>query len=198
MGKQALTSHKVMLATHNAGKVAELSKLLEPHGVLVEMSSSKEGPRELTLEEGGTFHGNAALKAEHLCAETGQWAIADDSGLCVDALGGLPGVDTAFYGGWEKLLENMNPVKDTGQRNASFRCVIALARPQMETLFFEGACEGVISFEGRGNGGFAYDPVFIPTGKLLTFAEMESAEKAALSHRGKAIAKLVAWWREHA
>lgn len=181
---------EVVLATHNAGKVRELANDLAPLGW------NLRGLADFGIvapeETGVTFEENAQLKAANAAAKTGLWALADDSGLEVDALGGVPGVQTADFGGWEKLLEVMKHLP-TEPRTARFRCVLALVRAERETLFFKGVCEGVITSQGRGDGGFGYDPVFQPVGEALTFAEMSKGEKSALSHRGEAVRALLTW-----
>lgn len=153
-------------------------------------------------EDQDSFSGNALKKARALSAilpEDG-WALADDSGLCVDALDGAPGVYSARYAGEEasdsdnidKLLKEIEGVPD-GKRGASFQCHLAIVSPHGEELVFEGACKGRIIRERQGEGGFGYDPVFIPEGFTLSFAELSGEEKAELSHRGMAMGKLVAW-----
>lgn len=196
-GKAHLRS--LVLATHNAGKVAELRLTLAPvwngpiHGA-GELQLSP--PHELSAAEGGTFALNASRKAEAVCAATGHWALADDSGLCVEALGGAPGVDTATYGGWRKVIDILQ--KSTN-RTAHFTSVIALARPNHPTQLFQGIVQGQINHEPQGNQGFGYDPIFIPdTGDGRTFAEMSPAEKNALSHRGLAMSQLLDWLHENA
>lgn len=195
---RTLTSPRVVLATHNVKKSLELAKLLNDFNVKVVTSASLEvpPPRELTLTEGGTFIGNATLKAEETCKATDEWCLADDGGLCVDFLNGLPSVDTAYYGGWERVLRELEGVEED-RRGARFECVLALARPGKKTLTFHGMCFGSIITAGRGEGGFGYDPIFRPEGSLKTFAEMSEEEKGRFSHRGKALEKLRTWWRAH-
>lgn len=142
-----------------------------------------------------TIEGNALLKARYLYAQTGRNCFADDTGLEVEALGGEPGVDSAYYAGLprddkrnvQKLLEELAGKEN---RNARFKTVIALIIDGKETLF-EGIVNGVISTETKGSEGFGYDPVFIPENKGLTFAEMGIAEKTLLSHRARALQKMV-------
>lgn len=175
---------KLVLATHNSGKVAELQTLLAPLGVEVISAADLNLPD--VVEDADTFDGNALKKARAAHQASGLPALADDSGLCVDALDGAPGVFTARYGGWEKLLENM---KTASTRSAHFHCTLALVMDTGETLF-HGQCNGHISEQGRGVGGFGYDPVFIPEGETRTFAEMGTAQKHAFSHRGRAMKSL--------
>ena len=191
---EGAVSPRLVLATHNPGKVQEFTDLLAgiwPGEVVGSDALGVPPLRELTLDEGGTFVGNACLKAEAACAATGEWALADDSGLCVEALGGAPGVDTANYGGFKRLLEAMARHEERG---AVFVCVLALARPGEETVFFRATCLGAITAESRGDGGFGYDPVFVPdAGDGRTFAEMGEAEKGKISHRAKALGMLREW-----
>ncbi|TKW60913.1 MAG: RdgB/HAM1 family non-canonical purine NTP pyrophosphatase [Blastochloris viridis] len=180
----------LLLATHNVGKARELETLLSPFGF--RMRTLAEEGLPAPEETGTTFHANAELKATQGRLATGCWTLADDSGLKVLTLNGAPGVDTAHYGGWEKLL---NALKETPekQRQARFVCVLALQSPQGVTTFFEGVCEGVITLDARGEKGFGYDPVFRPEGQLQTFAEMTAEAKHSFSHRGAALRQPAAW-----
>ena len=184
-GRQCL-----VLATHNAGKVQEMDRLFKTLGLKV------LGAGDLGLdspeETGTTFTQNALLKASAAANVSGLWALADDSGLEVEALSGKPGVDTAHYGGWEKLLDVMAHVPDE-QRGARFVCVLALIRNGFPPVYFEGVCEGNIALHAKGCQGFGYDPVFIPEGFDRTFAEMTQDEKSAISHRGRAVDKFATW-----
>lgn len=177
---------EVIIATHNPHKVEEMRQLLACTGWTLHGANNLESP----IEDGGTFEANALIKARAAAAATGKWALADDSGLCVDALNGLPGVGTAYYGGWPKLLENMK----NKPREGRFICVLALVGPHDETYIFSGTCEGAIAYKGCGEGTFGYDPVFIPKGETRTFAEMRADEKHAFSHRGAAVHALLTWW----
>lgn len=181
---------QAVLATHNLGKLRELQTALLQHGWHLQGLSDYNLP--IPDETGDTFEANAFIKAEAAAKATGLWALADDSGIEVDALDGKPGVYTSDFGGWEKLIQVMERIRSE-DRTARFRCVLALARQGLPPLYFHGNCEGRISPEGRGNGGFGYDPVFIPEGESRTFAEMSQDEKYAYSHRGKAIQALLAW-----
>ena len=167
--------------------------MLVPLGVTITSAVQMNLPD--VVEDRDTFQGNAEKKAVEISAATGLPTLADDSGLCVDALGGNPGVFTKRYGSYERLLEDMETIP-TGGRNAFFVCVLALAIPGEKTLFFEGKVNGTITSEPRGNGGFDYDPVFIPQGHHLTFAEMSAEEKQHYSHRGAALAKLKEYLEE--
>lgn len=178
---------KLVLATHNKGKVAELNTLLAPLGIEVLSADALNLPD--VVEDADTFDGNALKKARSAHAISGLPALADDSGLCVDALGGNPGVFTARYGGWEKLLTEISHIQ-ADARSAYFHCTLALVTDAGETLF-HGQCRGHIAENARGVGGFGYDPVFIPTGDSRTFAEMGSAEKHNFSHRGRAMKSFI-------
>lgn len=193
---------RVVLATGNAGKIREFTDLLGPLGVeFVPQASFGIEPPE---ETGATFEDNAVLKARYAAGRSGLPAMADDSGLEVDALGGAPGVRSARYAGegagdlanLQKLLEAMRDIP-SGARSARFRCVIALVRDAEDPapLIGRGQWEGHILDAPRGRGGFGYDPVFAPLGSLRSVAELEPAEKHALSHRGAALRDLHAKWR---
>jgi XTP/dITP diphosphohydrolase len=190
---------KVVLATGNAGKQREFAALLAPLGIeLVLQSALGIEPPE---ETGTTFEANALLKARHAAARSGLVALADDSGLEVDALGGRPGVYSARYAGPEatdadnnallaRELEGLRP----GRRTARYRAVLALVRSADDgaPLVAEGRWEGRIAQSPAGSGGFGYDPWFIPEGHEVTSAQLAPETKNALSHRGRALAALVA------
>ena len=184
---------KLVLASHNQGKIDELSQMLAPFGV--EIVSARDLSLPDVEETGTTFAENAALKAEALSKASGLPCLADDSGLCVDALGGHPGVYSARYAPdtpsrISKLLGELALVPSSN-RKAHFACVLALKVPGKEVKLFEGKVEGKIISECRGNQGFGYDPIFVPNGFDKTFAEMSKQEKAAVSHRGRALEKFV-------
>lgn len=186
---------KIVIATHNKHKLAEMARILEPMGY--EVVTDRDLGIELTdVEENGkTFLENARIKAESGCRESGLACIADDSGLCVDALGGEPGVYSARYSGEhgndaannEKLLFNIKDVPDE-KRTARFVCSICVSFPDGSEITAEGVCEGKIGYEYRGNNGFGYDPLFMVGDK--SFAEFTAEEKDAVSHRGNALKKL--------
>lgn len=193
---------KIVLATRNKKKAEEMKKILTAAGVHVDNVLTLEDFSECpdVVEDGSTFEANAVKKALHVAKHTGMAAIADDSGLEVDALNAAPGVLSARYAGepsddkknTEKLLKEMQNVPDE-KRTARFACCIALAlpdKPDKEVKTFFGTVEGTIGTEPRGNNGFGYDPVFYPEGSDRTFAEMSDNEKNAISHRGRAIRKL--------
>ncbi|MCL2545059.1 MAG: RdgB/HAM1 family non-canonical purine NTP pyrophosphatase [Clostridia bacterium] len=184
-----------MAATNNPHKLRELRQLL---GKRYNVLSQAEAGCSIEVDEtADTFEGNAALKAEALLAATGLSAVADDSGLEVDALCGEPGVRSARYCGRHGddgannglLLRNLAETPEP--RTARFVSAIALARPGRPTLTVRGTCEGSILLEGRGAGGFGYDPLFVPEGGKETFAEMTKESKNAISHRARAVAKLL-------
>ena len=182
---------KFVLASHNPGKLKEMSAILEDLGVEVVLPAQVGVDAEVE-ETGETFEANALLKAKAVCQAAGLPAIADDSGLCVDALGGAPGVYTARYGG-EDLTDAqrytllLNALRGQTNRAAHFACAIACAFPNGDTLTAEGRCDGTIAFAPMGTEGFGYDPVFFVPELRKTFAQMDGAEKASISHRGKAL-----------
>ena len=184
----------LVIASGNAGKVREFGKLLEGLGL-----NTQPQPEGIEVEEtGDTFAANARLKAEAVAQATGQWALADDSGLSVDALGGAPGVHSARYAATdasriERLLQELNAAgaHDPSSRSARFTAALALADPSGQVVLeVQGDCPGQILTESRGDGGFGYDPVFYVPEAQLTFAEMPKALKAELGHRGRAFAAL--------
>ena len=182
---------KFVLATQNPKKKAEMSAILSSLGVEI-VTEEELGVRVDVEETGATFAENAALKADAVMRATGLPAIADDSGLCVDALQGAPGVYSARYGGegktdaerYQLLLEMMRGQTD---RRAHFETAICCAFPNGERLSAHGECHGSIAFAPRGENGFGYDPVFFLTEQRKTFAQLTAEEKAAISHRGNAI-----------
>lgn len=190
--------YTVLVSTRNAHKLVEIRQILGPSFELLDLSSV---PALGEVEETGTtFEENAALKALAASAHFGGWVLADDSGLEVDALGGAPGVRSARFSGEGAtdvtnralLLEKLATVP-AGQRSARFRCVIALARRGEVLAHFSGAVEGAIIQSEKGDGGFGYDPLFVPEGFGETFAELGAETKNRLSHRGRALAALKSW-----
>ncbi|MCI8819355.1 MAG: RdgB/HAM1 family non-canonical purine NTP pyrophosphatase [Oscillibacter sp.] len=188
-------AEKFVLATQNPGKLAEMRAILSKLGV--EVISPTEAGAEVNVEETETtFAGNAMLKAKAICAAAGLPAIADDSGLCVDALNGGPGVYSARYGG-EGLDDRgrrmllLQAMRGQTTRAAHFTCAVACAFPNGDTLEAEGHCDGAIAFAPLGDGGFGYDPVFLVPEKGKTFGQLSPEEKSAISHRGKALAAFV-------
>ena len=198
-------SGTLVIATHNAGKLKEIAALLEPHGVKCISAGSLGLPEP--AETGRTFVENALIKARAAAEASGMAALADDSGLSVAALDGRPGVYTADWaerqwfegepgrdwymamGKVEGMLQAKGP--DT-PRDAWFACVLAIAWPDGESAVYEGRAEGTLTWPPRGTMGFGYDPVFVPTGREATFAELDPQEKHRISHRADAFAKLVA------
>ncbi|WP_433500139.1 RdgB/HAM1 family non-canonical purine NTP pyrophosphatase [Sphaerimonospora sp. CA-214678] len=191
--------NKVVLATRNAGKIVELRRILAEAAVPVEIVGL-DGFPEIgeVAETGRTFAENALLKAHAVAAGSGLPAIADDSGLCVDALNGMPGIFSARWSGshgddkanLDLLLAQVSDVPD-GRRQAHFACSAALALPTGEEHVVDGAVYGTLIREPRGTGGFGYDPIFVPDGESRTTAEMSAEEKDAISHRGRAFRALV-------
>ncbi len=192
---------KIALATKNPGKIKEIHSILD--GLPIELIGLCElSIEELPPEDGRTFEENALKKARFVSRTSGLTAIADDSGLEVDALGGRPGVYSARYGGrtdeerYLKLLEELEGIPEQG-RTARFHCVIALVSPGGVEKTFEGVLEGRITTAPRGNHGFGYDPVFYLPDKGKTLAEMRPEEKNLISHRAKALKKLRAYLSQH-
>jgi XTP/dITP diphosphohydrolase len=191
------SSTKLLIATRNSGKTEEIRSLLK--GVELDVVSLRDFPEIDTVEEtGGTYEKNALLKCITYARESGLWALADDSGLEVDALDGAPGVFSARYGGTEAtdadrvdlLLSRLSEISDD-RRSARFRCFAAIADPDANVIkIAEGTCEGRIARAPRGNNGFGYDPVFIPVGYDVTFAELPAEEKDRISHRAIAMRKI--------
>lgn len=191
---------RIVVASANPKKAAELAALLGGFGVVV-VPRPPEVPE--VVEDAETFEGNARLKAVALAAATGQVALADDSGLVVDALGGAPGVRSARFAGEsasdrdniDRVLAELDArgAVDAETRTARFRCVLVLRWPDGSELVADGAVEGRLVHEPIGEGGFGYDPVFVPDdGDGRTFAQMSADEKQAISHRGRALRALVA------
>lgn len=200
-----LGSETLVIATHNAGKLKEISALLAPYGMNCVSAGSLGLPEP--AETGTTFIENALIKARAAAEGSGLPALADDSGLCVDALGGRPGVYTADWaerqwfegqpgrdwymamGKVEGLLCEQGPDVD---RSGRFVCVLAIAWPDGESVVYEGEVRGSLTWPPRGALGFGYDPVFVRKGDTQTFAEIDPEAKHRISHRADAFAKLVA------
>ena len=189
-----MLNRTIVLATRNKGKISEIETLLSAFDIEIK-SLEDFGPIPEVVEDGETFEDNAYKKAHFAAKVLGYPALADDSGLMVDALGGMPGVRSARYAGENatdrdrnlKLLTAMEGVED---RKAVFKCVISIAVPRGPALVYEGTCEGVLALEILGENGFGYDPLFYYPPLKKTFAEMSSEEKNRVSHRGKAMAEL--------
>jgi XTP/dITP diphosphohydrolase len=195
-GKDQALPREVVIATHNEGKLREIKDILAPWGFNI--LSLKDFPwiREI-IEDGSTFAENAAKKAREVARQTGRLAIADDSGLVVDALQGKPGVFSSRYGGdkatdeqkFQKLLAEMSEIPE-GKRQAAFVCTLAVATPQGEVELLEGRCRGQIAFAPRGKHGFGYDPIFFLPELGKTMAELDPEVKNRISHRARALEKL--------
>ncbi len=197
----------IVLATRNEGKIAEFKVLVKD--LAIEIKSLNDfGPIPTVEEDGETFEDNAYKKAQFTARVLGFPALADDSGLVVKALDGVPGVHSARYAGEDasdeennlKLLKAMEGVKN---REAYFMCVLAIAMPSGPALIYEGRCDGVIAEELTGNQGFGYDPLFFHESLKKTFAQMSTEEKNQVSHRGRAMAefreeisKVMIWLRK--
>lgn len=189
----------IHLATGNAHKVAEFQRLADASGLGLRVVAAGKMPE--VVEDTGTFAGNARKKAAALKAvlPPDSWVLADDSGVCVDALGGAPGVESAYYAGpahdaaanLRKLTEAMRPVP-AGKRGAQFVCVLVLLAPAGGEQVVEGRCTGSLRVEPVGDGGFGYDPLFVPDGFDRTYAELTEAEKNQVSHRSRAWSALAA------
>ncbi len=186
---------KFVLATHNAGKVAELRAILQPAVADLDLIGYT-GPEP--IENGTTFAENALIKARAAYEHTGMPSIADDSGVCVDILGGSPGIFTAIWAGGRDNVQNrqllLRQMADISpaHRSAAFVCTIALVS-ETEELCFTGNWPGTIAFAERGEHGHGYDPVFIPEGFEVTAAELEPEVKNALSHRAQALSALISY-----
>lgn len=186
---------RIVVATGNRGKLEELAVMLGSLGVDVKSMTDYPGLPEV-VEDGETFEENALKKARSVAEATGEIALADDSGLEVDFLGGAPGVHSARFAGEEKddrannekLLSLLQGVP-TGKRGAGFRCVVALAIPGGGAYTADGVCRGVIGTQPRGEGGFGYDPLFIVPDQGKTFAQLDMDTKNSISHRGRAFAR---------
>ncbi|HWS42525.1 MAG TPA: RdgB/HAM1 family non-canonical purine NTP pyrophosphatase [Pseudoflavonifractor sp.] len=192
---------KMVLASKNAHKLAELSSILSQQGVEVVLES--DAGVDVDVEETGTtFEANALLKARAVMEATGLPAIADDSGLCVDALNGAPGVYSARYGGpglddagrYKLLLENMRGMLD---RRCRFVSCICCCFPGGDTLTARGECHGTLAYVPKGEDGFGYDPVFFVPGLKKTFAQLAPEEKNTISHRGVALEQFAEKLREY-
>ena len=193
---------KLVIATHNSGKFKEISALLVPYGIECVGAADLDLPEP--EETGVTFVDNAELKARQASDLTGLPALADDSGLCVDALGGMPGIFSArwadaregsrdFAVAMQRVWEALEACGPRASHDAHFVCALAIAWPtDGQAEAFEGRVEGSLVWPPRGDRGFGYDPMFVPAGRDVTFGEMDPDEKHAISHRAKAFRKLTA------
>lgn len=183
---------EILIATHNKGKIREFTQMLEPHGFKVRSAADFDLPEP--EETGATFEENALLKANAAMDATGLPALADDSGLSIDALDGAPGI---YSGRWAEkdgardfqfaMQRVHDELGETTVRTARFVAVLALSRPNNDPLFYRGEAVGTLIWPPRGENGFGYDPMFQPENEARTFAEMSAEEKHALSHRAKAL-----------
>lgn len=185
---------KLVIASHNRGKVREIAALLAP--LNLEVISAADISLSEPEETGTTFAENAIIKAETAAQESGLPSVADDSGLCVNALNGEPGIYSARWAGPEKdfgaaMKKIQDRLGNNPEKSATFLCILALAIPGQPTRTFEGRVEGQFVWPPRGDKGFGYDPVFVPRGYEQTFAEMDPAAKHAISHRARAFEELV-------
>ncbi len=192
---RCLAGSRLVIASHNAGKLREITTLLAPFRV--EVAAAADLGLAEPEETGASFAENAALKARAAARASGLPALADDSGLVVPALGGLPGIYSARWAGPDRdftaaMRRVEADLEGRDDRSAHFAAALALAWPDGHCETFEGRVEGALSFPPRGTRGFGYDPIFVPDGHAVTFAEMEPAEKHAISHRARAFRKLVA------
>jgi XTP/dITP diphosphohydrolase len=194
-----LKGQRIVIATHNKGKLEEFRELFAPRGVDA-VSAGMLGLAE-PAETENTFVGNARIKAKAAMEATGLVALADDSGLCVDALDGAPGVYTADWAGpdrdWTMAMRNVEEklqgarAATPEQRRASFNCTLCVLWPDGAEKIYEGRAHGQLVWPPRGQLGHGYDPVFMPDGEAITFGEMDHAHKNRISHRARALAKLL-------
>ncbi|WP_412552883.1 RdgB/HAM1 family non-canonical purine NTP pyrophosphatase [Shimia sp. MIT1388] len=190
---------QLLVATHNAGKLAEITEILAPHGVSVVGAGDMDLPEPEETED--SFVGNARIKAHAAAKATGLPALSDDSGITIDALDGAPGVYTADWaetGNGRDFMKAMTRANDEitakgpdATRSAQFRCTLVLAWPDGHDEVFEGVMAGDLVWPIRGEGGFGYDPMFMPDGYDVTCAEMPKEEKNQISHRGRALKAFV-------
>jgi non-canonical purine NTP pyrophosphatase, rdgB/HAM1 family len=195
---------EVVLATGNPGKLVELRRVIQDAGLAVEvLGLSDVDPYPEPVETERTFEANAFIKAEAAARHTGLPALADDSGLEVDELNSMPGVRSARWAGPERddaannalLLAQLAGVP-AERRGARFVCALAMVLPDGARYLWRGEMPGRIAEEERGDGGFGYDPLFLPDGQACTSAELTASQKDAISHRGKAVRAFVAWLQE--
>ncbi|GAA4467079.1 non-canonical purine NTP diphosphatase [Nemorincola caseinilytica] len=190
------SAHRLVVASNNKGKIREIEQMIDN----VTLLSLKDiGFKDDIPEPYHTFEENARTKAETIHRHSGLNVFADDSGICVNALGGRPGVVSAHYSGSRddeaNLQQVLADIANVTDRSAYYKAVICLVW-EGELHYFEGVCEGQIIMEKRGDGGFGYDPIFVPTGYSQTFAELPPDVKNSISHRGKAVRQMVAFIKE--
>ncbi len=188
---------ELIFASHNRGKIAEIKQMLTPFNIKVLSADDIDLPE--VEETGATFEENAALKALTIAKLTGKSCLADDSGLCVNALNGRPGVYSARYApnrDFDKAMDKLlAELKECGNpdRSAYFACVLVLGHPDGSYQSFEGRVDGKIAMQKQGSGGFGFDPLFVPDGYEETFAELGVGVKNKISHRGRALQKFVSF-----
>lgn len=196
---RAFKGDKLLVATHNKGKLTEISEILAPFGVSVVGAGEMDLPEPDETED--TFVGNARIKAHAASKTTGLPALSDDSGITIDALDGAPGVYTAdwaetgngrdFMKAMTRANDEINAKGKDAPRTAQFRCTLVIAWPDGHDEVFEGVMPGSLIWPIRGEGGFGYDPMFVPEGYDITCAEMDKSEKNKISHRGRALAQFI-------
>lgn len=195
MSNRRFEGDRLVVASHNPGKVREISELLTPYSTDVVSASELRLPEP--EETGTTFKANAELKALAAAQASGSIALADDSGLAVTALNGAPGIFSARWAGPSKdfdvaMARIETELGDHTDRSAHFVCALTLAWPDRHCETFEGTVHGTLTFPQRGDLGFGYDPIFVPNGYDITFAEMDPEKKHQMSHRADAFAQMVA------
>lgn len=196
--------NEIIVATKNKGKAKEFKYFFNLFNIRAYSLLDLTTDIPDVEETGNTFQENAQLKAEQICTFLDTPVIADDSGLAIDALNGRPGIYSARYAGEnksdqdniEKVLEELKGIPED-KRTARFVCVLALARPNDQTIYRTGTCEGTIAYTTIGTNGFGYDPIFIPEGYTKTMAQLTAQEKNTISHRSHAIKQLKLWLEEY-
>ncbi|WP_308291607.1 RdgB/HAM1 family non-canonical purine NTP pyrophosphatase [Microbacterium sp. G2-8] len=191
-----MTAQRIVLASHNAHKIAELQRIVERVRPDIEVVGY-DGPEP--VEDGTSFAENALIKARAAVRHTGLVALADDSGVCVDVLGGAPGIFSAYWAGHQKddaanlalLLDQLSDLADPSARAAHYTSTIAVVTPEGAEHTVEGIWHGRLAREPQGSGGFGYDPIFLPDGESRTAAELTADEKNAVSHRARALEAVV-------
>ncbi len=197
--RRVFRENRLVVASHNPGKVREIGELIRPYGVATVSAADLDLPEPDETE--ATFEGNARLKARAAARATGLPALADDSGLTVAALGGAPGIYSArwaetpegrdFGHAMQAVWQKLEALAAPEPRRAAFRCALTLAWPDGHDETFLGTCAGRLVWPPRGERGFGYDPIFIAQGQVITFGEMEPERKHAISHRADAFRQLV-------
>ena len=191
---------ELIIASHNAGKVREIGELVEPLGISVRSAAELDLPEP--VEDGDSFTANALIKSQSALKHSGNASLADDSGLVVPSLDGAPGIYSARWAGPEKdfavAMERLQKEGCETGTPAYFICVLALSQPDRQDIVFEGRVDGTLTFPPQGEKGFGYDPVFVPKGYEVTFAQMDPVEKHRISHRASAFEKFVMFLKNQA